>query len=81
MKLATYATLSPESQGHAVATLVAKSMGPPNGQLGWLETKIKAFEQSHGMTTAEMVDAFKAGRIEDTSEVAQWLILAKVPRG
>jgi len=81
MKLKTLATMSPEKKRQAVASLVTASLGPPNGQLRDLDARLAVFEGKYRMTTAKMLAAFKAGELEDSADIAQWLVFAKVRGG
>ena len=42
----------------------------------WRE-RVAAFEAKYGMTTAQMLEAFRAGAIEDTADIAEWQVLSK----
>jgi hypothetical protein len=81
MKLKTLASMPPEKKRQAVASLVTASLGPPNGQLKDLEARLAVFEGKYGMTTSEMLSAFRAGHLDDSADIAQWLVFAKVRGG
>lgn len=76
MKLRTLAKMSPTDGANALAEIVEASRAPRNGQMAWADERIAAFEKRYGMSTSEMKARFKAGTIEDTADVAQWLIIA-----
>lgn len=45
-----------------------------------LDEELQEFEKKHGMTTSEMLEAFKRGDVGDTPEIAEWLMLARLKR-
>lgn len=81
MKLKDLAVLSPDKKRKAVASLVTASLGKPNGRTTGVDAKLAAFERKYDMKTTAMLVAFKAGRLEDTPDIAQWLIFAQGWRG
>jgi hypothetical protein len=81
MKVKDVAALPPEEKRAAVASLVSASLGPPNGQLGGVNSLIAKYEVKHGMTTEQMVAKFKSGELDDSADVSAWLILSKIHRG
>lgn len=81
MKLRTLAEMSPQKKRETVASLVSASMGPPNGQMTNVQARLAEFEKKYGMSTDAMVAAFRAGRLDDTADVAQWLVFSKARGG
>ncbi len=77
MKLQAFAKMSADEKRDAVADIAAASMGPPNGQMEPINAKLAAFEARYEMTTTEMIASFKAGKLADTADIAQWLVLAR----
>ena len=74
MLLRDLAAQTPEQR----AEWVKKVRGPANGQMSSLDLKIKVLEDQYGMSTADMKAAFKRGDLEDTADIARWLVLARV---
>ena len=81
MKLKELAKLSPQEKRHAVAQLVAESKSPPNGQMKNLTARLESFEAQFNMSTADMLVAFRSGQLEDSAELAQWLVLSRAGGG
>lgn len=81
MKLRTLAEMSPQKKREAVASLVSASMGPANGQMTNVQARLAEFEKKYGMSTDDMVAAFRAGQLDDTADVAQWLVFSKARGG
>ena len=48
------------------------------GEVTKLDLEIRELEQRYGMTTEEMKIAFRRGEVEDTPDIARWLILASL---
>jgi hypothetical protein len=42
-----------------------------------LNAKLSEFESRYKISTKDMILAFKDGKIEDTAETAEWLVLAQ----
>ena len=66
MKLSTLAELSKAEFEIAIKQLPDE-----------VTAKLKLLETQYGMTTAEMKAKFRAGDLEDTPDIARWLILAR----
>jgi hypothetical protein len=81
MKLRALAALPPSQKRAAVASIVSASMGPANGQMASVDARLAVFEEKYGMTTKQMLVAFKSGRLEDTADIAQWIVFSKVRGG
>jgi len=76
MKLKEWARMSPTEQGNSLAEIVAASRAPRNGQMAWADARVAAYEKQYGMTTAVMRAKVRAGELEDTADIAKWLMLA-----
>jgi uncharacterized protein YqgV (UPF0045/DUF77 family) len=76
MKLRDFAVLPPAKKREVVASLVSASMEPSNGK--GIKARLSAFETRYEMTTAQMLAAFKAGKLDDTADIAAWLVFARV---
>ena len=77
MLLRDLAKLSPQKKQEALAELVERSRQPPNGQLTALYEILGTFEAKYGMSTDDMIEKFRAGELEDTPDIARWLVLSK----
>lgn len=58
-----------------IRELVQCSREPVNEQV---RAKLAEYEEQYGMTTAEMKAAFKNGRLNDTPDIARWLVLSRL---
>ena len=47
----------------------------PNGGLDALNAEIRKLEIEHEMTSAELRDAIRSGKVRDTAAVSRWLVL------
>ena len=74
MLLRELAAQTPEQR----AEWVKKVRAAPNGQATELDQDIRALEDQYGMSTADMKAAFKRGDLEDTADIAEWLVLARL---
>ena len=73
---ASLSKMSKTAKGRALDKLVhAAQRGKPNGGLSSIEAEIRAFETRYEMTSAEMRERFRAGMLNDTADIARWLLL------
>ncbi len=78
MKLQAFSSMSPDERRKAVSEMAAVAQGAPNGHMGPIDARLAEFEARYEMTTAAMIAAFKAGKVQDTADIAAWLVLARV---
>ena len=75
MKLSTLDAMNDEDRARALSSLVGKATAPRNGQARMLDGKIHAFEVRYAMTSEEMRSRFSRNEMQDTPDVAEWLLL------
>jgi len=68
-------TLSPEQQQKKLLELTSRRNAPVNGQLERLEAEIREFEQRYELSSSELAEALRTGKLRETAEVGRWLIL------
>ncbi len=73
---ASLSKMNKAAKGRALDKLVrAAQSGKPNGGLSSVEAEIRAFETRYEMTSDEMRKRFRDGTLNDTADVARWLLL------
>jgi hypothetical protein len=77
IKLSKFGSMSEGERGSALADLVSAARAPRNGQALGIVARIEAFERQYGMTSAEMLERFRAGAI-DNADVSRWLMLLRL---
>lgn len=77
MKLQAFSTMTPEQRREAVSAMAAVAKGAPNGQMGPINARVAEFEARYEMTTADMITALRSGKLQDTADIAEWLVIAR----
>lgn len=78
VKLAELQRMDEGKRNETLDKLVSSATSAPNGQLSRLDAEIRSYETRYEMTSQEMRARFKTGRIDDTAEIATWLLLLQV---
>ena len=76
LKLSKLEEMLKSARDLELSALVEAAKGPP--KLNELNAEIHVFEVRYGMTSGEMCAGFKAGSVQDTAEIAQWLFLLQI---
>jgi predicted transcriptional regulator len=59
----------------ALDQLARAAKAKPNGHL---DEQIRAFETQYEMSSADMLAAFRAGSVRDTTDISKWIMLLRV---
>jgi len=77
LKLSDLQAMGEEQRNAALAKLVAEAKKP--GRSPAIQARINAYEAQYGMTSDEMRARFKEGSIQDTADIASWMLLLLRP--
>lgn len=80
IRLSDLKNLSPRARDAALRDLARAAQASPNGALTQVEAQIRAFERRHEMSSATMRARLAAGALDETAEIASWLIALDVQR-
>ncbi len=80
LRLADLANLSPTERAAAVRDLARSALAPSNGELEAVGSQIRALERRYEMTSAAMESKLAAGALQETAEIASWLIALDAQR-
>lgn len=78
MLLRELAKLSPANKKAEIDRMVERSKKAPNGQKDRILGELEALELKHNMTTAEMFEGLKSGKVQEDFEVVRWMMLANL---
>lgn len=67
-----------EERSRKLSELVEDARSPRNGQARDIDARLRAYEIQYGMTSEEMRAKFRAGKQEDTADIARWLMLLSI---
>jgi hypothetical protein len=77
LALADLANMSKPEVDRALGELVSAAKAPRNGQRAELDARIHHLELQYEMTSDEMRESLRNGRIKETAEIAHWLFLIR----
>ena len=80
VKLSDFAAMTPSERARALGDLVAAASQPANGGLERLEVEISAYEARYEMSSSERLERLESGRLDETGEIASWLIRLNLAR-
>ncbi len=69
---------SPAVREKALAGIIAEARAPANGSLADLDARISGYEESYGLTSAQLLEELSTGKREETDEVLSWLMLLRL---
>ena len=75
---AELSNMSAEDRQRALAELVSKANDPQNGQQAALGARLREFEQRYELSSADLPEALRSGRIQETAEISRWLFWIEV---
>ncbi len=75
IKLNALAALSEGEREQILAKLIHGARLPRNGQASALDARIRDYEIRFEMTSEELHQELRAGRLRETAEIAHWLFL------
>ena len=67
--------MSPERQNEAVKKLARAAKSMPNGEIRDLDLRIHAFEEKHGLSSADLRRELAQGKRQESWEICKWLLL------
>jgi hypothetical protein len=67
-----------EDRQRALAELVAMAGAPENGQRAALEARLREFEQRYELSSADLPEALRSGRLQETADISRWLFWIEV---
>lgn len=75
LKLSALNALPVAKRQQELERLVSSAAAPRNGQVVLLNERIRQLELRYEMTSSELLARLRAGQIDETAEIAQWLFL------
>lgn len=79
-RLSELSLLSTSERDAAVRDLARSALAQPNGEMGLVESRIRAFERQYEMSSATMEARVASGALPETADVASWLIALDAQR-
>ena len=67
-----------EDRERALAELVAMANSPENGQRAALNARLREFEQRYELSSTDLPEALRFGRIRETADISRWLFWLEV---
>lgn len=67
-----------EEREELLSTLVTESCAPANGYVDRVSARIEEYERRYELSSLEAVERVGSGDLEETADVASWLMLLKV---
>lgn len=80
LRLADLSNLSAPEKDVAVRDLAQRALARPNGELAAVGLQIRDFERRYEMSSATMQAKLASGAMQETAEVASWLIALEAQR-
>ena len=77
LALVDLAHMSKPEVDRALGELVSAAKAPRNGQRAELDARIHQLELQYEMTSEEMRENLRNGRLKETAEIAHWLFLIR----
>jgi len=81
LSFAKLAGLSSEEKSRALADFASTRTAPINGEVEFLDEKIRGFEQRYEMPSLKMRSAFQGGTLRETADICTWLMLLEARDG
>lgn len=78
ISLSRLKSASPDKREELLAGLVSESRAPSNGRVDLMTERIAEYERRYGFSSLEMVERVSSGELEETSDIASWIMLLKV---
>jgi hypothetical protein len=78
LSLSRLKSMSPSKREELLSELVSDARGPANGTVDRLSARIAEYERRYELPSLEMVKQVQRGDIEETEDIASWLMLLKV---
>jgi hypothetical protein len=66
-------SMTVDERNQALAAIVQQGRGAQNGERAILNARIRAFEERYEISSADLREALRVGRMKETAEVARWL--------
>lgn len=79
-RLSDLAQLSATERDAAVRDIARSAVARPNGEMEAVQARIRAFERQYEMSSATMEARLAAGALQETADVASWLIALDAQR-
>jgi hypothetical protein len=80
LRLTELSKLSPTERDAAVRDLARSALAQQNGETEAVGAQIRAFERRYEMTSAAMEAKLASGALQETAEIASWLIALDAQR-
>lgn len=80
IKFSEFKALTAPDRAAAVRELARDAMRVPNGEMKLVDARIRSFEQRYEITSARMETLLAEGKLQETADVASWLIALDVQR-
>ena len=80
LRLTELSNLSTTEREAAVRDLARSALARPNGEMGAVESQIRAFERRYEMPSATMEARLASGALQETADIASWLIALDAQR-
>ena len=80
LRLSDLSLLSVTERDAAVRELARGALARPNGEMEAVEARIRAFERKFEMSSATMEARLESGDLQETADVASWVIALDVQR-
>lgn len=78
ISLSRLKSASPDRRDELLSGLVSDARGPANGYVDRLTARIAEYERSYELSSLAMVEQVSSGYLEETDDIASWIMLLKV---
>ena len=79
VRLSDLQAMGESERQNELAELVKSAKAAPNGQgAAVLESRIRAFELQHEMSSSELLEGLGRGEVRETANIASWLFWLSV---
>ena len=78
LSLSRLKSASPNKRDELLSELVNEARAPANGAVERLSAHIAEYERRYELSSLEMVERVRKGDLEETDDIASWLMLIKV---
>ncbi len=73
VRLSDLTYMNPAERESVLSGVVSAATDLPNGQIAWIESRIRSFEATSEMSSDELLDRLGNGTLEETAWIAEWL--------
>ena len=73
VRLSDLTHMNPAERKSVLSDVVSAATDLPNGQVAWIESRIRSFEATSEMSSGELLDKLGDGTLEETAWIAEWL--------